>query len=204
MAYSSLRCLFLAIAAAGASNALAQTPPDSVFTSVYSEVSRTRCPNDFNKPLSQLGEHQSITYSCPGRGGYAVDVAYLGAAVQVAIRRSGEKGGKAQLGAGYDVGDRVEWRGATKNRSFDPGAAILRLKSREAKNRFGEVLGIVRVEDGKACAAAFIDANANSGASELARRTADEVAAGPGCGAIAPRIVGALTERVNEALARAQ
>ena len=202
---SSLFVRSLVFAAlAGATSAPAQSPPNSVFTSVYSEVSRTRCPNDFNKPLSQLGEHQAITYSCPGRGGYAVDVAYLGAAVRVAIRRSGEKGGKAQLGAGFDVGDRIEWRGASRERGFDPGAAILRLKNREAKNKLGEVLGIVRIEDGKACAAAFIDASANPGAQELARRTADEVAAGPGCSSVTPHVVGATTERVKEAMARAQ
>lgn len=174
------------------------------FKSLYSEVSRTRCPNDFNRPLSQLGDHQPITYSCPGRAGYAVDVVYEGAYVRVLFRRTGEKRVAAQLGAGYDVGDTVEWRGIPSASGFEPRAAIIRLKIRDAKGKLGEVLGLVRVDGGRACAAAFIDAAANRDASELARRTADEIAEGAGCGELAPRVVGVATERAAAAMAAAR
>ena len=190
----------LAICAATGA-ALAEIRPS--LTSVYSEISRTRCPNDFNRPLSQLGE-QPITYSCPGRAGFAVDVTYRGASVQVTFRRSGEKQAHAQLGAGHDVGDVVEWRGEKGVKGFAPGAAILRLRTRDNSGKPGDVFGIVRLAEGKACPAAFIDAAANPNASELARRTADEIAAEFPCGEGAPRIVGVETTRAAEALARSR
>jgi hypothetical protein len=169
-------------------------------TSSYSAISRKTCPNDFNRPLAQLAEHQAITYRCKGPAGSVVAVRYGGAFVDVTISGGGLSWAGKPLRAGYDVGERIEWRGVQSVKGFELRAGILRLRRREESGKFGDVLAILARNGNRLCAAAFLDASASPNGNELARQTADGVAGVFRCGTDAPGGLGQQTERLADVM----
>jgi hypothetical protein len=168
-------------------------------TSVYSNIARAKCQMSPKKLLSQVEEHETITYTCRTQTGYDLLLAFRGTSVGVSVKAQKALWPKeAQLGAGYDIGDTVEWRGRGIGAAFAPEAAILRLKSRGDDVRILSVLGVLRIEGEQICAAAFIDAGANKDANLMARATADEIIGQFQCGRDRPKIIGARTELAAE------
>ena len=141
------------------------------------------------------------TYLCKGIAGFSVDVTYWGNYVTATFRRGGKKNEGGGLGAQYSVGDKIEWRGVRSGRTFEPRAAILRLRSRDENGKLGEALGVVRIDGDTTCPVAIIDAGANRNANELARKAADGSAA-LSCAGISIAIVGVATERAKNHLER--
>jgi hypothetical protein len=185
--------------------ALAQQAARPLSTA-YTDISRKLCKSD-HAPNASLDEHEAISYSCKGVAGLRVDVVYGGTSLRVTLRDPKTANVQPQLGASYDIGDRIEWRGRPGPKGFKPEAAILRLKGyvnddTVATHDLGSVLAILRVSGGAVCPAAFLDAAATPQANEAARRIADETAAAFRCGTDQPRIVGPETSLVKETIAR--
>ena len=109
-----------------------------------------------------------------------------------------------RLGAGYDVGEELEWRGRRRDQNFEPAAAMLRLIERTGNKSYASVLAILRVEDGKICPAAWLDVEATPHANAVAREIADDAAGKFHCGTDAARVIGKDTELVQETIARAK
>ena len=172
--------------------------------SLYFDVTRSKCRTDLKKPLSQLSEHETITYFCKMQTGYELTITYHGTSVAISFKRVADRStAKPQLGAGYDIGDSVEWRGTRAGQSFVPDAAILRLKTKGADGRMGAVLAVMRVEGAQICPAAYIDALANKDANMLARSASDEAAKNFRCGSDQAKIIGVATPLAQETTAHA-
>ena len=194
------------ILAALAASLLAPSPGfarEPARVSTYTAIGPSTCHRPNRTPPERLGEHEEVVEHCRGPGGLRVDVTYLGAAVEVAVRPLGAGSIRPQLGTGYGLGPRIEWRGRRDAKGFTPQAAILRLQSKVGPDKIASVLAVVRIEPGAACPMAWIDAAANADANGLARRTADAAIEGFRCGADRPRIVGTETELAQEMAARA-
>ena len=182
----------------GIATALAQ---DEVRYSVYSSISRADCPAAAKGKKPASDAHEAIVHRCPTPFGFEVTKTYLGAAVQMTIGKP--KGSEqAKLGAGYDAGETIEWRGIKKGPDFTPHAAIVRLVSRNDAGRLVSVLAILRVEKDRACPAAWLDVGANPQANDLARKSADSLAGTFRCGTSEPTVIGPPTELVKDIAAR--
>ena len=147
------------------------------------------------------GDHALVTYRCKMLDELILIVAYEGTAVRVSVLRNGEDTG-LRLGAGYDVGKKLEWRGRRRDQKFEPAAAILRLIEKTGHNSYASVLAILRVEEGKICPAAWLDVQATPHPNAVARQVADDAAKKFRCGIDAARVIGKNTELVQEAIAR--
>jgi hypothetical protein len=169
-------------------------------TSTYSAISRTICSSDSGRPARQPGEHQAITYRCKGPAGTVVLVRYAGVFVEVTIAGGGLAWAGKPLRAGYDVGERIEWRGVQTGKGFEARAGILRLRRREGADRFGDVLAILARDGNRLCVAGFLDASAAAGGNELARQAADGVARRFRCGTDTPTAISPQTERLAEVM----
>lgn len=181
----------------GIATALAQ---DEVRYSVYSSISRADCPAvKGKKPTGDA--HEAIVHRCPTPFGFEVTKTYLGAAVQITIAKP-KVSEQAKLGAGYDAGETIEWRGIKKGPDFTPHAAVVRLISRNEAGRQVSVLAILRVEKDRVCPAAWLDAGANPQANDLARKSADNLAGTFRCGTSEPTVIGPTTELVKDIAAR--
>ncbi len=175
---------------------------DETRVSVYSDISRPKCRVTKAGTSSRSDEHERIVHHCPTKLGFEVTKAYLGAAVQVTIAMPPSADSQPQLGAGYDIGDRIEWRGVKTKTGFMPQAAILRLISRNDRGRLELVLAIVRIEKDRICPAAWLDVGANPQPNDLARKSADSIIGMFRCGASDPTIIGPTTDLVKEIAAR--
>ena len=166
--------------------------------SAYSDVSRAKCASSGK----DTGDDAPVTHRCKMLDDLTLIVAYEGAIVRISVLRNGEDTG-LRLGAGYDVGEKLEWRGRRRDQKFEPEAAILRLIERTG-DKSASVLAILRVEDGKICPAAWLDAEATPHANAVARQIADDAAGKFHCGTDAARVIGKDTELVREMIARAK
>src|SRR6516164_4859772 len=94
-----------------------------------------------------------VTRRCKMLDDLTLIAVYEGSAVRISVLRNGEDTG-LRLGAGYDVGKKLEWRGRRRGQKFEPAAAILQLIERTGYNSYASVLAVLRVEEGKICPAA--------------------------------------------------
>lgn len=164
--------------------------------SVYSDISRKRCGGRM-----ATSDHEVVTDRCGLIAGFRSETTYRG--TSVAFRLVGSGPGQAVLGAGYGVGDAIEWRGARANGRFAPRAAIVRLQSRDPAGRVVSTLAILRVEGGTACQAGFLDGNEAS-ANARARETADRIGRSFRCGQDRAEIIGTASEAVREIVDRSR
>jgi hypothetical protein len=167
--------------------------------SAYSDVSRAKCALSGKA----TGDEAPVTRRCKMLDDLTLIAVYEGAAVRISVLRNGEDTG-LRLGAGYDVGEKLEWRGWRRARKFEPAAAILRLIERTGYNSYASVLTVLCVEDGKICPAAWLDVAATPHANAVARQIADDVAGKFHCGTDVARVIGKYTELVQETIARAK
>lgn len=191
-----------AMAAAGFATILAlqhSAAASADVVSVYSDVARRKCASSGKA----TGEDDPVTYRCRLIDGLTLKTTYLGAAVRISILRAGKDVG-LRLGASYDIGDRLEWRGARVEGGFIPAAAILRLIARTGPDSFASVLVVLRVDGDKICPAAWLDAVATANANVAARRVADGMASTFHCGIDAARVVGPQTELVQDVIDRSR
>jgi hypothetical protein len=165
--------------------------------SAYSDISRAKCAASGKAN----GADAPVTYRCKMLDDLILIAVYEGAAVRLSVLRNGEDTG-LRLGAGYDVGKTLEWRGRRRDQKFEPGAAILRLIEKTGHNNYASVLAILRVEEGKICPAAWLDVQATPHPNAVARQIADDAAGNFHCGIDAARVIGKNTELVQEAIAR--
>lgn len=196
MPFSMTAMLFASLLAATPLRYSAAAPADHL-VSVYSDVARRKCASS-GKTRNEDGP---VTYRCRLIDGLTLRTTYLEAAVQISMLREGKDVG-LRLGTGYDIGEKLEWRGPRVEDKFIPAAAILRLIARTGSDSYASVLVVLRVDGEKICPAAWLDATAAANANVLARRAADEIAQEFRCGVDAARIVGPNTELVQEIIDR--
>jgi len=167
--------------------------------SAYSDVSRAKCASSGKA----TGDDAPVTRHCKMLDDLTLIAAYEGAIVRISVLHNGKDTG-LRLGAGYDVGEKLEWRGRRQDQKFEPEAAILRLIERTGEKTYASVLAVLRVEDGKICPAAWLDVEATTHANAVARQIADDAAGKFHCGTDAARVIGKDTELVQETIARAK
>jgi hypothetical protein len=164
--------------------------PQSRYTSIANKDCR------FDPVGDQPGEAEDQLKTCPGLGGAKVLVNAFHASVRIGFAWPGKPKPKMVLPAvsAWGAGLKVEWRGITGAKGFEPYAATVRMKFRE-DDKPGEqqVLAVMRVVRGEACLIGAVDVRANKDAYELARGLAD-TAPGFDCAKDVARIVGAATE----------
>jgi hypothetical protein len=167
-------------------------------------ISRRSCsPGGFDSTRKATGDEAPVTRRCKMLDDLTLIAVYEGATVRISVLRNGEDTG-LRLGAGYDVGEKLEWRGRRRNQKFEPAAAILRLIEKTADNSYASVLTVLRVDDRKICPAAWLEVAAMPDADAVARQIADDVAGKFHCGTDVARVIGKYTEFVQETIARAK
>jgi hypothetical protein len=194
----SMRPIVLLFAIAGC---CALVAPVEARESVYTSLKEPHCKTANRNPAAKRDEHEPVLYRCPGVKGWTVHVTYHGTFVTAIFAPDGKPLTKAQLGAPYDIGPRVEWRGEKRAGVFVADAAVVRLTALGDKRQQRSVLAALRIDGDAVCAVAVVDAAANKDANALARKAADEAASFK-CGADAPRVIGVETETTKEALER--
>ena len=167
--------------------------------SAYSDISHAKCAASGKA----TGDDTLVTYRCKPLDDLVLIATYEGTAVRIPILRNGDDTG-LHLGAGYDVGEKLEWRGWRRDLKFEPAAAIMRLIEKTGHNSYASVLTVLRVENGKICPAAWLDVAATPHADAVARQIADDAAEKFHCGTDAARVIGKDTELVQETIARAK
>lgn len=198
MPFSMTAMLFAGFVATAPLQHSTAAPADRL-VSVYSDIARRKCASS-SKTRDEDGP---VTYRCRLIDGLTLRTTYLEAAVQISMLREGKDVG-LRLGTGYDIGEKLEWRGSREEGKFIPAAAILRLITRTGFDSYASVLVVLRVDGEKICPAAWLDSAAAPNANVLARRAADEVAQGFRCGVDATRTVGPNTELVQEVIDRSR
>lgn len=171
--------------------------------SVYTDAGRDKCW------LLKQGEGASSQMLCPGLGDYPIH--FIESDIRQSfffghVRKSYLEKGFESFGPFNHAEATVEWRiDAAKK----PGATILRWiienqdpqTGRSTRALEGQVLVISKVaqkEDGEGCVIGYVDALANADANLLARRIADERAAGFRCGTDRPSYHGKRGEKAGE------
>jgi hypothetical protein len=157
--------------------------------SIYTDLVGPKCRWDaIGKEPSEADQQ---TKRCPGLGGATVVInpwhSYNFIGFSWPKRRP-----VIEVVRGSALGLKLEWRGRRTGRRFDPYAAIIRVMFRgEGGVKFErQVLGVMRVRPGEACAVAFVDMTANANPHELARQTADRIVPPFLCGRDRPRASG--------------
>ena len=181
---------FAAITALAFATGFAQAGP---LRSQYSDISNASCTTGANA----RGAGGSVVARCGTPFGITVISSFDGSATKLAFQAGSRKPGPA-LGSGYGHGDKIEWRGDEDGGRFYPKAAIVSLVLSAQNPSQSHVLAVVRVEKDRVCPAAWIDGNTR-GSEEMARATADEVAASFSCAKGEPKIVGPMTAAVQDA-----
>jgi hypothetical protein len=144
------------------------------------------------KTCSQTSKDmESVTWACRGVHGIRVYVTDSDARMSVSYGTNAEQEPAATTWFGplNSTGPTIEWR--TERSDTEPYATIVRwfLRDPERSAR-RSVLVVTRLGPGRICHIAYIDADANPNANELARRAADEYARGFRCNVEAVRTVG--------------
>lgn len=164
--------------------------------SEYSDITRHRCGGG-----RAVSDHAVVTERCRLIDGFRSEAIYRGTSVQFRLRGRGEEG--VVLGAGYGVGDAIEWRGARARGRFVPQAAIVRLQSRNPEGRLVSTFAILRVEGHRLCKAGFLDGNAAS-ANARARAAADRIGQNFRCGRDTAEVIGPETASLREIVERSR
>lgn len=138
------------------------------------------------------------TWACPGHKGIPVMIAERDQHFMVSfgLTSTTEPAAKQTLPPKNEVGGKIEWRISNASGAYKPFAAIVPYLTEPPKAEAGKepapegrILVVTRIEPGKTCQIAWIDATANTDATELARKTADEKAPDFDC-ANPPEMVG--------------
>jgi hypothetical protein len=111
----------------------------------YSDVSRAKCATSDKA----TGDDAPVTRRCKMLDDLTLIAVYEGSTVRISVLPKGEDTG-LRLGAGYDVGEKLECAGGDGTRKFEPAAAILRLIEKMADNGYASVLTVLHVRLGKA------------------------------------------------------
>lgn len=154
--------------------------------SAYTDVDLDQCT------LTEADDFGS-RWACPGHKGIPVMIAEgdLRFFVSYGLRSTEEKAAEQTLPPFNRLGPRIEWRISNAGGQWKPFATILRFfTQRESGEEENQVLVVTRIEEGATCHIAYIDAQANADANELAREAADERAPGFDCTG-EPEIIGA-------------
>ena len=142
------------------------------------------------------------TWACNGHKGIPVMIAERDEHFMVSfgLTSTTEPAAKQSLPPRNQLGGKIEWRISNATGGYKPFAAIVpyltELPTAEddkadpaEPEAQGRILVVTRIEMGKTCQIAWIDAVANPDAAELARKTADEKAPDFDC-AKQPEIIG--------------
>lgn len=123
-------------------------------------------------------------WACPGYRGIPVMISEVDLRMMVSygLTSTTEKAAQQTLPPFNRLGDKIEWRVSMAEGHLKPFATILRfLTQREGTEKPGEVLVVTRLAPGATCQIAYVDALANPDANAMARKFADEKAAGFDC-----------------------
>ena len=183
----------------GVSPAMAQGKPAGGVAGtavLYTSLRPPACATSSRTPAAQRGVHERIPYICPAPGSRTAWLDYHGTYVTLAIGEGDNKPKAVHASAPYDIGPRIEWRGARGGGVFEPHAAIVRLHVRLASGRSASALGVLRLGDGarSLCLAAIADGR---DANLLARAFADGDARSFDC-ASPPMLIGPGGEAAKE------
>ena len=162
----------------------------------YSDLAPGSCgPAQHGTP----GDHESMINRCRLLGAFKAETGSHGTYVTFTLSGGGAT---ARLGAGYAVGDRLEWRGLRIGERFEPRAAILRLASRDPEGQVRSALAVLRIDDGRPCYATVLDGNGTD-ANARARTIADGLMETFRCGIDRPAIAGPEIFAAQEVMDRA-
>ena len=133
-------------------------------------------------------------YACPGYKGIPMFVAEgdLRFMVSYGFGAPDAKAASQTLPPFNTVAPHIEWRVSNVSGGWKPFATIVRYLLDDDENeaqKKRQVLVVTKISDKGTCQIAWIDAKANADANELARKAADEKAAGFDCDK-EPEIVG--------------
>jgi hypothetical protein len=159
--------------------------------SIYSDLVGSRCRWDASG--KEPGEAEQQTKRCPGLGGATVVINPWHSYNFIGFTWPKHKPVPEVL-RGSALGLNLEWRGQRTATGFNPYAAIIRVMFRSEREGGAEferqVLGVMRVRPGEACAVAFVDMTANAKPYDLARQAADHLVPPFVCGRDRPRTYG--------------
>ncbi|GEC16138.1 hypothetical protein NWI01_20300 [Nitrobacter winogradskyi] len=142
--------------------------------------------------------------TCPGVGGAQVLVNALGTRLRIGFRWP--KGGQPQkiiwAVEAWSAGLTINWRGSGNDKTFEPYAAIVRMKfqKQDLPVAGDQILAVIRIAPDTACVMGAVDAGANPNANEAAHALAD-AAPSFACGKDKPTI-GGVSTRAAEEIAR--
>ncbi|WP_293863069.1 hypothetical protein [uncultured Alsobacter sp.] len=195
--------------AALATIALLATTP--VFGQARPETRYTRF--DLAAPSCKPAQ-QAEAFSCQGMAGWSIAVGYPAFGATLAFVSKDKPARVHQPADDRSVAidglagpsTTVEWRGVVRNGTFQPYAAIVRILAVDAATRQAmieagapppslkraQVLLVTRLAAEGSCVVAYVDAQANPNANDLARTAADAAALTP-CPVPHAAIVGART-----------
>ena len=156
------------------------------YNSAYTDIDLDNC-------TVMLADDMGVSYACPGYKGWPLYVAEgdLRFMVSYGFGADEEKAAKQTPPPFNYLGPKIEWRLSNTDGNWKPFATIVRyyLDNDGPGNPAKQILAVTRIEPGKTCQIAYIDALENQDANDMARQFADEKAAGFDCGND-PEIVG--------------
>jgi hypothetical protein len=148
-------------------------------------------PLDLKTCSRTTEDTESVTWACRGVNGIRVYVTDSDARMSVSYGKNAEQEPAATTWFRplNSTGPTIEWR--TERSDIKPYATIVRwfLRDPERSARWS-VLVVTRLGPGQVCHIAYIDADTNPNANELARQAADEYARGFRCNVEAVRTIG--------------
>ncbi len=148
------------------------------------------------RPVRQDGIDLGATTICKGFAGIAVTQFEDDSRVAVSYGRkpSDEPAAGVFFGPLNTIGDMLEWRYVQDGKARKPYATILRWRlspvDQNDQIKKLDILVVTRLAPGPVCHVAYVDAEANKDANDLARREADEKAKSFRCGTDKPALIG--------------
>lgn len=138
------------------------------FDSAYTDLDLDQCT------VLQSDDFGS-TYGCPGYKGMPMSVSEVDLRFMVSygLKLDDEKAAGQSLPPFNTPDPKIEWRLSNKGGGWKPFATIIRYSTGGDGDRKGDVLVVTQIKQGATCQIAWIDAQANPDASDLARKTAD-------------------------------
>lgn len=170
---------------------LAAAAPQSRYTSIENKDCK------FAPVGKEPGDAEDQLKTCPGLGGARVLVNAFHTRLRIGFAWPGRPKVEAvpNVVEAWSAGMKIEWRGLTGAKGFEPYAATVRMLFPDegtGKARH-TVLAVIRIKRGEACLIGAVDIVANKDGYELARGLADGAPSFT-CGKDKPRIAGVETE----------
>jgi hypothetical protein len=170
----------LCLIGAAVMNAGALAPEPVSNTSIYTDISGSRC-----RTISVNRESGASVQSCPGVAGYKLEVEDDDARMSISVVAPGGK--KSELSYWQvitpnfsSLGNKAEWRVTTTKGKTTPVALIVRVNANEDSSNPQKVtsyLAVAKITAAKTCVTDKIGPSAT--ANEEARRAADSAATRP-------------------------